>query len=157
MKMVFGMLMGTLVCGAAWATDGRSTGCFDVAVSVPKTFTAGEPQGTVYIKTGAVLCVTEKNMKAVDADEIVSTGEITIRVRENGRTSASYKLGARSSEGAAGTIYTSYGATVTDVSDQKDENNYKLATFKMRNDHIKRGEGAGAVALFGTELILFQR
>jgi hypothetical protein len=157
MKLFLGILWGVLLSTSAFATDGKSTGCFDAALEVPQTVSAGEPQGQVFIATDIMVCTSAKNLKQVDPDGIVFTGDITIKVVDKDKTVASYQLGAVSSEGGLGTIYTAYGSSVEDVSNQTDKNAYKLASFRMRNDYIPKGEAAGSVNLFGHELILIQR
>lgn len=157
MKLALGILLGALLSTSAFATDGQSTGCFDAALEVPETVSAGAPQGQVLIATDVMVCTSAKNLKPVDPDGIVFTGDITIKVVEKDKTVASYQLSAASSEGGLGTIYTAYGSSVEDVSNQTDKNAYKLASFRMRNDHIPKGEVAGRVNLFGHELTLIQR
>ncbi len=152
--MIASLLM---ICSSAFATDGNSTGCFGIALRVAKTFEGSQPTGSALISTNGSICITEKNMNFIDPDRMVSTGEINIKIYEGKKEVAHYELGASTSEGAAGTIYTSYGKTQNDVLDQSDANKYKLLVFAMRNDHIKKGEQAGRVEMNGTEMMLMQR
>ncbi|MBY0453116.1 MAG: hypothetical protein K2P92_08775 [Bdellovibrionaceae bacterium] len=145
----------------ASATDGLSTGCFDIAVSVFSKMSQFGIDGDQHlIKTGAMICTTEKNIKYTDDDQIGGTGEITVRIFDNGKVVSLYNLGAISADAAAGTSYISYALTQADFNTDPNDpgaNNYKLINFKMRNDHIKKGQYAGRVELFGQELALIQR
>ena len=145
-----------LASASAFATDGRTTECFDVAVTVPKAIDANGPVDSNSIKTGAMVCTVERNMKYEDPDGIVATGDITITITEGKKQIAQYKMGAVSGEGAAGTFYNYYGKTKADVA-STDDNAYKLVEFIMRNDHIKKGEFAGYVKINGSSLTLIQR
>ena len=161
MKKLLLSIAVLLTAQLASATDGQSTGCFDIAVSVfPKIGQFGTEGDLHLIKTSAVICTTEKNVKYTDDDQIGGTGEITVRVFDNGKVVSLYNLGAISADAAAGTSYVSYALTQADFNTDPNEpgaNNYKIINFMMRNDHIKKGQYAGRVELFGKELALLQR
>ncbi len=77
----------------ASATDGQSTGCFDMAVSVaPKLGDFGVEGDQHLIKTFGVICTTEKNMKGQDADGIVRAGQINVLVYDGKKVVAKYDI-----------------------------------------------------------------
>lgn len=156
------LLTFAVLCVAqmASATDGQSTGCFDMAVSIaPKLGEFGVEGDQHLIKTSGSICTTEKNMKDQDPDGMVRTGEVTVVVYDGKKAVAKYDMGALSAEGALGTFYSTYARNAEELNvDINDSSaNYKVITFIMRNDHIKKGEYAGRVVLFGKEITLLQR
>jgi hypothetical protein len=152
MKQIAFVFAGLFFFFNAHATDGKTTECFNLGTPYYKDFPANGQ--AYYLKTEGTLCVVEKNM--VDAgDEMTSTGDITITLRNGkGVKVAVYKLGAKFSEGAAGTAYTTYAHDVATLSTQ---DTWDKITFAMRNDHIEKGQYAGRVTLNGAELTLLQR
>jgi hypothetical protein len=161
MKKLFLSFAVLFISQLAAATDGSSTECFDIAISVfPKIGQFGTEGAPHFIKTRGMICATEKNIQYTDDDQIGGTGEITVRIFDNGKVVSVYNLGAISADAAAGTRYISYALTQADFNYDPNEpvaNNYKLINFIMRNDHIKKGQYAGRVELFGQEFSLLQR
>ena len=152
------MMTCLLIIGSsALATDGNSTGCFGLAIPVPKSFATAKPTGSVLVSTNGSICVTEKNMNFIDPDRNLSLGEITIKIYDGKKEVAHYEMGAATTEGALGTAYTAYGKTDNDALDQSDENRGNLIIFAMRNDHIKKGQLAGRVEMNGTSMSLIQQ
>lgn len=160
MKKILLSIAVLLVAQMASATDGQSTGCFDMAVSVAARLGDFGVEGDQHlIKTSGVLCTTEKNMKDQDEDGMVRIGQVTVVVYDGKKAVAQYNMTASSGEGALGTFYNTYARNAEELNvDINDSSaNYKVITFVMRNDHIKKGEYAGRVILFGREISLLQR
>ena len=141
--------------GMANATLGRTTECFDMAVDIPSVHGGAKD---AYLKVEGMLCVREKNMKPVDQDEILSTGEITITITNGkGKTVGLYNLGARSSEGAMGTAHTWYAKDLKELEQGQKDQYADVIKFRMRNDHIKKSQPAGSVSIQNNRIILIQR
>jgi hypothetical protein len=157
MKM-FAMILGLalMVPALSHATDGKADECFKIAIEVPAL--DGNGNGKL-ISTGSTICTVEKNTNPLDPDGILSTADVTITFKNAyGKTVTRYELGAVSSDGALGTIYTSYGKTPGDLQNaDPTQPSLNVVSFRMRNDHLKKGDRAGRVTLpDGSMLTLIQ-
>lgn len=153
MKKTFLFACLTLLASSAFATDGRSAGCFDLNLQIPKDL--GTSGATALVATSVTVCTTEKNMKFVDSDQIDATGDFNTQIKNNGHVIANFNTTARASEGAAGTIITSYS---NDLKTIDDENGQGVITFSMRNDHLRKGQIAGSLKINGQPVgVLIQK
>lgn len=156
--LILSVLLATQMALAT--TGGESKECYDVAVSVGSKLGDYGVEGSSHlIKSSGILCTSEKNMKAIDEDEMVRVGQISVTVYDGKKAVARYELGASSGEGAAGTYYETYARNAQELNvDINDSNvNGKVITFVLRNGPVKKGQYAGRVILFGQHLALFQR
>lgn len=148
---IIAVLFSLFLANTALASDGETVGCFGLALSVPNSL-EGDGAWTSLRVPGS-LCVTEKNMVET-GDEFTATGKITIVIRDgNGKRKATYSLTARSSEGAAGSTYTIYGNDINKLT----PDDFDIVQFRMRNDHVKKGQVAGSVRINGTYIELVQK
>ena len=136
----------------AFASWGRATGCYQIGVVAPTLEENSVVSRELVGITKLSICTTEENVVEGDEDGIKATGDFTIKFKRNHVTIREFKLKVRESDGAAGTIYTTY---VFDEKDLGDEFGLK-AKFRMRNDKIPRGQLAGFVDLFGESYPLVQ-
>ena len=85
MKKIILLVVTACLSLPAFATDGKTTECFNMALSVPEKFSPEDSYpiyGQKLIKTDSILCVVEKNMVADDVDGIYSSGDIKITIKD---------------------------------------------------------------------------
>ncbi|MGE3680597.1 MAG: hypothetical protein AB7G93_02645 [Bdellovibrionales bacterium] len=138
-------LPALIVAAGASASNGDPRGCYNMAIRIPVHNQGPITDRTdVTVPMDAFVCVKEKNMKQVG--EIYAVGDIEISVysRKTAEIIAVYYMNASASEGAAGTIYTTYGKSIEDL-ESGSSNSDETIVFGMHNGPVQKGDYAGHV------------
>lgn len=138
----------------ARASDGQATGCFDLSVFIQESGAINAPD-TELGRVGT-LCNTEKNIVWGD-DGFSKSGSNEIAVKNlKGKVIAKYNFSAAYKEIAGNSTFTIYAKNKDNLKEGSTEN-FDAIVFGMSNDHIKKGERAGEVVIFGRSLMLMQK